>query len=405
MSPDEHVADELACWISSWTGYSPDAIRRDAVSRVVRRLLERGTTLEQVYERAARGDGDLVQAMLTAVSVGETSFFRHPEHFRWLRGQKRRWPSGDLRAWSAGCATGEEAYSLAACLVNAMVGRDVAVLGTDLLASHIERARAGVFGPWSIRPSSSPLLFPLFRAGAQSGESARYVIDDALRERVRFQRHNVLDDPPPCEEGFHVIFCRNVLLYFSHESARAAAARLASALAPGGVLVFGALDLSQPPPGFRRADSSGLNIFERLPPEEAKSARPSLRPSVRAPPKASASWRAESWDAAIALHLRALVFIERGQRSSAEKMLSELRGVAPDYLPGIFEQALLHVRAGDRHRASAAMDDLLRRCEGIPDETMVPGPESLSIEYYRLAARTYVGAGDPRGTDDPPARR
>jgi hypothetical protein len=78
-------------------------------------------------------------------------------------------------------------------------------------------------------------------------------------------------------------------------------------------------------------------------------------------------------------------------------MLAELRAIAPDYLPGIFEQALLHVRAGDRQRASAAMDDLLRRCEGISDETTVPGPENLSIEYYRVAARTYMAAADPEG--------
>jgi chemotaxis protein methyltransferase CheR len=401
----ERIADELACWISSWTGYSPDAIRRDALSRVVRELTNAGATLDELYDRAARGEESLVQAMLAAVSVGETCFFRQPEHFRWLSRQERRWRGRKMRAWSAGCATGEEAYSLAACLVHSFGQRDVSVLGTDLLASHVERAQSGVFGPWSVRPSS-PLLFPLFRPSVKAADpAARYVIDERLRAHVRFERHNVLDEPPCRDEGFQIVLCRNVLLYFSHESARAAAARLVSALAPDGVLVFGSLDVSQPPAGFRRLDPAGLNVFERAPGADRKSSRPSLRPSSRTGPVTAPAWRAKSWDAAIALHLRALVFIERGQRSSAEKMLAELHTIAPDYLPGIFERALLHVRAGDRQRASAAMDDLLRRCEGISDETTVPGPETLSIEYYRIAARTYMGAADPRGLDDTPARR
>jgi chemotaxis methyl-accepting protein methylase len=401
---NERIADELACWISSWTGYSPDAIRRDAVSRVVRELVKGGATLDQLYDRATRGEEALVQAMLGAVSVGETCFFRQPEHFRWLSRQARRWRGRALHAWSAGCATGEEAYSLAACLVHSFGHRDVSVLGTDLLGTHVARAQSGEFGPWSVRPSS-PLLFPVFRPGVRAAGTAGYVISEALRAHVRFERHNVLDEPPPCAEGFQIILCRNVLLYFSHESARAAAARLASALAPDGVLLFGSLDVSQPPAGFRRLEPAGLNIFERAQVPDRKSTRPSLRPLPRSGTAAATTWRANSWDAAIALHLRALVFIERGQQVSAERMLGELRTVAPDYLPGIFEQALLHVRAGDRRRASAAMDDLLRRCEGISDETTVPGPENLSIEYYRVAARTYMGAADPRGTDDTPARR
>jgi chemotaxis protein methyltransferase CheR len=392
-SPDDRAADDLAFWISSWTGYSPEAIWRDAVKRVIRSYLNEGATLEQLHELAATARPEFVQSMLTAVSVGETFFFRQPDHFRWIAGGIGRFAGSEIRAWSAGCATGEEAYSLAACLKASAGPRPVRVLGTDLLQRNVESARAGAFGAWSVRPSC-PLLYPVFGFGREVAGQDRRLIDERLRGLVTFGQHNILDDPPRCPEGFHVILCRNVLLYFSHESARAATARLASALAPDGVLVFGTLDVSQPPAGFRRVDPGELNIFERVPERELGRERPSLRPSIRPRASDAPSWRVNSWDAAIALHLRALVFIERGQRVSAEKMLRELRVLAPDYLPGILEDALLHVRAGDRTRAAAAMVDLMAGCQGLPGETVVPGPENLPVEYYRVAARTYLNTVD-----------
>ncbi len=402
MSPqtDVRVIDELIAWTASWTGYSPDAIGRAAIRNAVAERLGRGGTMDDILRRASAGDPVLVNAMFEAVSVGETFFFRHPEHFAAVTSELYRWRSQPvLNVWSAGCATGEEAYSLAACLAaNAGPTKQVRVLGTDLLERHVEVARAGAYGQWS-RRASTPLLYPLFSEPAAADRNASeprpFRIREELRSLVQFKAHNLLDEPPtsPSLQGFDIVFCRNVLLYFSHESSRAACARIASAVAPGGIVLFGTLDVMSPPAGLVKLGPPELSMFAR--PLHTENPTHSLRPAPRLPSVSPVSWRDETWDQAIALHLRALVFVERGQRACAEQMLSELRAKAPDYLPGLFEQALLYVRRDDHPRATACMEELVRRVVALPSDALVPGPEDLSIEYYRVAAKAYLnGKGD-----------
>ena len=240
---DDHVLDELIAYASEWTGFSRDAILPEAVRRAAASL----GNPDEVLPRAARRDLEVVHALCQAVSVGETYFFRHPEHFRWLA--RRFLPDllGDgrpaIRAWSAGCATGEEAYSIAACLLDLLPApRAVAVqvLGTDLLARNLAAARKGEYGTWSRRPSG-PLLHPVFK---DSG-NGRVRIDQAIREVTGFREHNLLEPPPG---QFDLIFCRNVLVYFSPDAVRTAVRHLSQALAPGGALLFGSMDVSDPPP-------------------------------------------------------------------------------------------------------------------------------------------------------------
>jgi len=242
---DDHVLDELISYASEWTGFSRDAILPDAVRRAAAGL----GAPDEVLQRAARRDLPVVHALCQAVSVGETYFFRHPEHFRWLA--TRFLPEvleagrASIHAWSAGCATGEEAYSVAACLLDLLpwprtVG--VEVLGTDLLERNLEAARKGEYGAWSRRPSG-PVLHPIFKDAGTD----RVRIDDTVRAVTRFAEHNLLDEPPG---RFDLIFCRNVLVYFSPEAVRRVARHLSRALAPGGALLFGSMDLSEPPGGW-----------------------------------------------------------------------------------------------------------------------------------------------------------
>ena len=110
---------------------------------------------------------EFAQAVVRASLVGETYFFRHPEHFRFIsrEGLPRVMRSGvtHLRGWSAGCATGEEAYSLAACLLSAALpGITVDVVGTDINEGSLTTARRATYGAWS-RRESGPHLFPLYR--------------------------------------------------------------------------------------------------------------------------------------------------------------------------------------------------------------------------------------------------
>jgi chemotaxis protein methyltransferase CheR len=89
----------------------------------------------------------------------------------------------------------------------------------------------------------------------------------------------------------------------------------------------------------------------------------------------------------VALHLRALVHIERGERKIAEQALDEL---PPDYVPGILERALLHVRGGQPTAAASLMREVLRRTEKLPPEEILAGPEPLPVSFYRDSAKTFL---------------
>ena len=188
----------------------------------------------------------MIEGLAAAVAVGETSFFRQPEHFAWIARETR---GRRLRAWSAGCATGEEAWSLAATI-------EGEVLGTDLIEGHVAAARAGTYRPWSVRaPLPEAILEPL--------PDGRLRVVDRLRAAVRFRRHNLLDPAP--EGGFDLILCRNVLVWFTAEAARFAIANLSAALAPGGCLLFAPLDVDGRLPGLERLRPPELQIHRRRP--------------------------------------------------------------------------------------------------------------------------------------------
>ena len=380
---DEQAVEELITYAAEWTGFSRDAILPDAVRRAAAGL---GAPSE-VLQRAAIRDREVIHALCQAVSVGETFFFRHPEHFRWVAGTllpemvERRRPV--IRAWSAGCATGEEPYSIAACLLDVLPWprtTSVEVLGTDLLERNLLAARNGEYGTWSRRPSG-PLLHPVFSdAGA-----GRVRIDDAVRAVTRFGEHNLLEDPPG---SFDLIFCRNVLVYFSPEAVRTAVQHLIRALAPGGALLFGPMDIPELPSGLVRAASAELQIYRRQ--QDAVPA--SKPPPVQAPrpaPVAPHVPRVRPPEP-VALHLRALVHIERGEKKRAAKELNDLAKQVPDYVPGILERALLHVRLGEKAAASSLMREVLKRIEKLPGDELLPGPEPLPVSFYRDSAQTFL---------------
>jgi chemotaxis protein methyltransferase CheR len=377
---DERGLDQLIAFAAEWTGFSRDAILPDAVRRAASGL---GPPAE-VVRRAAARDLAVVHALCQAVSVGETYFFRHPDHFRWVASRflPERLVAGaaSIRAWSAGCATGEEAYSLAACLLDLVPApHTVEVLGTDLLERNLAAARTGEYGAWSRRPSG-PLLHRLFADERQE----RVRIGERIRAATAFAPHNLLDEAPG---QFDLIFCRNVLVYFSPEAVRSAVRHLCRALKPGGALLFGSMDLSEPPPGLLRAGPSELQIYRR------EDARPAPRPApipAREPEPPPSRTRPLPLAEPVALHLRALVHIERGERKRAQKELDDLARQVPEYVPGILERALLHVRLGEKATATTLMREVLKRTEQLASDDLLPGPEPLPVSFYRDSAETFL---------------
>jgi chemotaxis protein methyltransferase CheR len=376
---EDEIILELYARALALTGYRADEPHARSIGRAVQAARARGVSLATLRERAKSGDPEIDDLLICAISVPETYFFRQPEHFHQIAsfilpklGERAR-----IRAWSAGCATGEETYSLAACLL-ASAGRETAieVLGTDLSAKNVAKAESGIFGPWSIRaPLLHPLLSPL--AGGAS-----HVVRADVRAVTRFATHSVLS-PPPEEEAFDLVLCRNVLLYLSPEAVEAALVQLARALAPGGFILFGTLDLNRVPNDLAPVGPPEANMWRR-----ARMASSGPRPPMV--PLLESTARPSSELEAIAIHERALTLIESGDRRGAERVLERLLGSAPAYLPAILEYALLQQHAGREARAVELMGELLSGLEVLPEGARVAGPLELSVDYYRLAAEAFL---------------
>ncbi len=228
-----------------------DAKRALLVGRLSRRLRELGlATFRDYHHLVTRVDPAERVLMLDCVATNETRFFREPRQFdfvreclvpAWRDAAARGARPRRLRAWSAACSTGEEPYSLAMTLLQALgadgAAWEVEILASDLSTRVLARAAAGVW--------------PLARAGEiPEAERRRFMLRGTrsqegfmkagpeIRSVVRFERVNLNTDPYPAG-AFDVIFCRNVLIYFDAATKARVLRQIASRLTPEGHLFLG----------------------------------------------------------------------------------------------------------------------------------------------------------------------
>jgi chemotaxis protein methyltransferase CheR len=196
------------------------------------------------------------RTFVESLLVHETYFFRHPDQLRLLgdvvlpRLLQSRLDAGkrELRIWCAGCSSGEEVYTLALLLQTAIAASalpsvpawDATILGTDLSAPTLERAREGTYallaGLNSFRdvPDYARHHF----AGIFSAAATTWSASAELRRLTRFARHNLVGDPPAIRD-VDLVVCRNTLIYFDEVQSRSALTSLTAALRPAGALLLG----------------------------------------------------------------------------------------------------------------------------------------------------------------------
>ncbi|MBU8896237.1 SAM-dependent methyltransferase [Corallococcus sp. M34] len=387
--------------VAATTGFRDDAIAGEALERVVRAEMARGRAVGELLGELLRPDSPLAAQLVRAVLVGETYFFRQPEHFRFLahEGIPAALRRGGLmlRGWSAGCASGEEPYSLAACLLAcAPAGVAVEVLGTDIHEASLETARRATYGSWS-RRESAPQLFPLYMVEA---DGRHVTIHPAVRRVTHFAPANLLAPPLERWGHFDVILCRNVLTYFSTAARDVAIAHLASALVPGGLLMLGTVEVDRVPAGLVREGPPELQAFRRPLPGELSPPPPVRAPVPRPVPPRRVSPPPPPPPALVApppmpsrMHLDALERIEEGDEPGAAAVLESLVKQAPDYLPGLLELALLRERGGARDAAFPLMRALRARACQLPPDALVEGPEALPARFYQASADAYLNLG------------
>jgi chemotaxis methyl-accepting protein methylase len=221
------------------------AIRARLVSAVRDEAARHGLGLDG-YVEVLSGNGDALQALLNRVTVQETSFFRDPGQFAALAADvlpALRDSGAPVRLWSAGCANGQEAYSLAMTLAESGI-TDWRVVASDLSTEALARTRAGRYSEREIRGLNdvrrARYLVSRESQTPTGAEVTEWEVNPDLRSRVRVVRHNLVAEPPPFPAGeCQVVFCRNVLIYFDRDNTVALLDRLAAWLPAGGHLFLG----------------------------------------------------------------------------------------------------------------------------------------------------------------------
>jgi chemotaxis protein methyltransferase CheR len=195
-----------------------------------------------------------LEVLASGLTVGETYFFRDKRSLE-IFGRKvmpelirvRAGSGKAIRIWSAGCATGEEPYSVAIEL-NKSIGPkklNLEILATDLNSKSLLKASEGIYGEWSFRGTPPGVR----RAYFEQVEKDRWAIAPAIKKMVTFAQLNLMEDAYPpvsnCPDGLDVIFCRNVLMYLTPEGIRKVVRQFHRALATDGWLIVSPTETSQ----------------------------------------------------------------------------------------------------------------------------------------------------------------
>lgn len=418
--------------LSRWTATRQRKLALPGIERYGQLLSEDGA--------AGRRERELLTAQF---STGESYFFRDQGQFDLLaktilpelivrRAKQRR-----LRLWSAGCASGEEAYSLA-MLIDQMgpclAGWEVLILGTDINTEALEKARRGEYRDWSFRTLDDRRKQHYFQA-----QGDLYRIDARLRDAVTFRRGDLLRDRFPDEqaglEDFDLVLCRNVFIYLNTQAVARITAKFCAALADGGYLVTGHSELfghDVAPLRMRLfAQSAVFQKAALAAAEEGVDAAPAkvavppvtALPAPRSGPDAvpamapaalaedceqlmQAAWRhadrglreqaEQDCRQVIAraafdpgpYFLLAQLAQERGDVTEAKTLLKKTIYLDPSFVAAYLELGALHARAGEERRArrmyqsAGAVLRTLPACSAIP-----PYGESTAVEVLAYVER------------------
>ncbi|NLG36837.1 MAG: protein-glutamate O-methyltransferase CheR [Clostridiales bacterium] len=246
MKLTEHEFAALTGFIQRNYGINLGRKKELVESRLFGLLSRRGYQSFSEYMNHVRSDrsGEEMANLLNLITTNHTFFFREPRHFEFMSGEVLPWlannvPSRDLRIWSAGCSTGEEAYTLAMVLDRFFGSRSVSwdtqILGTDISTRAIRHAQEGCYSGQSISQMPADMLRRYF----EHIGSDRFRVCERIRSQVIFRRFNLMAREFPFRRKFHVIFCRNVMIYFDQPTKNALVNRFYEMTEPGGYLFIG----------------------------------------------------------------------------------------------------------------------------------------------------------------------
>jgi chemotaxis protein methyltransferase CheR len=381
------VAGQIADLIREETGIALPANREAAIIAAMARAapgLDQAAFLRAVS--GPQGDRGLVHRLIDEITIQETAFVRDRAQFdeiAWHSLLEADVAAGSraIRVWSAGCASGEEAYTLALLAAEAFAPAQppVDVLGTDVSGAALAAATAGRYRERAVR-GLEPSLRERYLDRQADGS---YLVGHRLRALVRFRRHNLVRDPvpPPGESHFDLVVCRNVLIYFDAATVAQVIESLERSLRPGGILVLGAADALHRTAG-QPAPQRG--------PGHGPAQDPPRRPRAGRPPPTRAQRLAAALEAA-----------GKGDRDGAIAQVDSLLSVDVLDADAHFIDGLVALEAGRPAEAVAALRRALFADPGFGLAAFtlgraydVLGDSPAARRSYQLALRTLEPADD-----------
>lgn len=187
--------------------------------------------------------GNEVANLVNKITTNHTFFMREPRHFSYLMEKvlpelKSEVKNKDLRIWSAGCSSGEEPYTIA-FIIDEFFGKekalwDTKILATDISSKVLENATKGIYSSESVGKLPSGWLLKYFKTNGSD-----YEVVDKIKNEVIFRKFNLMDKTFPFKKRFHIIFCRNVMIYFDKQTKIELVNKFYDLTEPGGYLFIG----------------------------------------------------------------------------------------------------------------------------------------------------------------------
>ncbi len=266
--PDDPFFQQLTAKISRDRGFGCASYKEKCLRRrIAVRMRAKGVLTYEAYARVLDTDASEYERLLDALTINVTKLFRNWETYSALANQvvPALWalPAPFIRVWSAGCSSGEEPYSLATLFHRHATDRGaspsrVRVLGTDIDRDSLAAAERGAYEEAAFADTPADLRARYF------GNVAPYRISPEVRALVSFERRDLVGEAAP-EGSFHLIACRNVLIYFDRATQEALFEKFHDALHPGGYLVLGKVETLLGPIRNRFAPvDSRERIFQKL---------------------------------------------------------------------------------------------------------------------------------------------
>lgn len=220
--------------------YKESCLRR----RLAVRMRARGVHSFEEYARILREDDGEYERLLDALTINVTKFYRNRETWEALAGRYLpdlwRDRRGAVRCWSAGCASGEEPYTVGILLLEQARRSGISAAGARIDATDVDRASLARAEAGRYRAPAFDEMPPELTSRYFTGRDER-TVGDAVRRLVRFRHHDLLREPPP-EPPYDLILCRNVVIYFDRPTQERLFLGFAEALDPQGVLVLGKVE-------------------------------------------------------------------------------------------------------------------------------------------------------------------